>query len=417
MATKISWTEGDLFHPSVPFEFIDRVFAIMALCPQHTFPCLSKRPKIMQNYFKKALPRISALVYNEKYGQRKSIFRDDTSRRIRDRFAGQNMASNETSREGSKDGRGVLPGGDSKSLCKGEGGILNDKRVSLHNSNPQRSTDGDRSTQGDLDLSQQANSKRLDYQSRKRNKRRQSPRKSNPNDIQPTEVSCFESIESKSSQATGKQASKDISNRKSSFRNSETSQKGNDDKRHSGQIQNETKGNIGNLQPPDVEAHLVWPLPNVWLGVTAENQEMADKRIPVLLQIPAVVRFVSIEPMLERMNISEIDTGHKWPFKSETSKLMPLVGGSYSQREDSVLDSNPESRFMDVSGPKMDQVIIGCESGPNRRPCKLEWIQDIVNQCKDADIKVFVKQLSINGKVEHDINEWPESLRLREMPK
>jgi len=92
---------------------------------------------------------------------------------------------------------------------------------------------------------------------------------------------------------------------------------------------------------------LFWPddLPNAWLGVTAENQEMADERIPILLQIPAAVRFVSIEPMLESVRIKfEKYSGYEYRFLKKTTPV--------------------------------DWVIVGCESGPGRRPCNLEWIED-----------------------------------------
>lgn len=126
-----------------------------------------------------------------------------------------------------------------------------------------------------------------------------------------------------------------------------------------------------------------WPLPNLWLGVTAENQAMADKRIPILLNIPAAKRFVSIEPMLEGMYPAMIE--HPKPKFARQSALSGL-----------------------------DWVIVGCESGPGRRECKQEWIGSIVDQCREAGVKCFVKQVSIGGKVSHDPAEWPEGLRVRE---
>jgi len=104
------------------------------------------------------------------------------------------------------------------------------------------------------------------------------------------------------------------------------------------------------------------PFPDsFWFGVTAENQKCANERIPILLQIPAAVKFVSIEPLLEKIELLET-----WLY----AKVHNL-----------------------------DWVIVGCESGPKRRPCELEWVRSIVEQCKIADVPIFVKQLSINGKV------------------
>ena len=125
-----------------------------------------------------------------------------------------------------------------------------------------------------------------------------------------------------------------------------------------------------------------WPLPHVWIGVTAEDQKRADERIPLLLDTPAAVRFVSVEPML-----GSIDLDDFWGAK-------PGWG-------------EPEG---------IDWVIIGCESGPHRRPMQIEWALDLVRQCKAAGVPVFVKQLSINGKVNHNPDEWPEELRVREYP-
>ncbi len=127
-----------------------------------------------------------------------------------------------------------------------------------------------------------------------------------------------------------------------------------------------------------------FPQPNLWLGVTCENQKTADERTPILLQIPAAVRLVSVEPMLEPVNL---------------------------------LNCNGVMAFGGIYGAFVNWVIIGCESGPNRRPCKLEWVQDLVAQCKAAGVAVFVKQLDINGKVIKDIKQFPKDLQIREYPK
>ncbi len=111
---------------------------------------------------------------------------------------------------------------------------------------------------------------------------------------------------------------------------------------------------------------------NIWLGVTCENQKWADIRIPLLEKIPAAVRFVSFEPLLE--------------------EVVAQTRG-------------------------IDWAIIGCESGPKRRPCKLEWVRNLVYQFKSEGKAVWVKQLSIDGKVSHDMSEFPKELQIREWPK
>ena len=122
-------------------------------------------------------------------------------------------------------------------------------------------------------------------------------------------------------------------------------------------------------------------LPNLWLGVTAENQATANERIPILLDTPAAVRFVSVEPMLGPVLL------RRW---------MP-----------------PSANWPDCG---LHWVIIGCESGPGRRPMQRDWARDLVRQCKAAGVPVFVKQIQANGKVSHDPAEWPEELRVREYP-
>lgn len=132
------------------------------------------------------------------------------------------------------------------------------------------------------------------------------------------------------------------------------------------------------------------PLPNVWLGVSIENQKAADERIPLLLQTPAAIRFLSIEPMLEEINLE--------------SYLCPKVIG-YSENNNTTTEA------------EISWIILGSESGSKRRPCKIEWVESIVEQCKQANVPVFVKQISIKNEVVKDINLFPENLRIREYPR
>lgn len=148
------------------------------------------------------------------------------------------------------------------------------------------------------------------------------------------------------------------------------------------------------------------PPSNVALGVSAEDQERWDWRVPALLQIPAHWRFVSVEPMLGPINLQ------------------------FARRASMRLDDH--SRQLHAS---IDQVIFGGESGPGARPCNIEWIRDGVRQCQAAGVAAFVKQLgafAIHGSRPQDgslsyskINltdpkggdqsEWPEDLRVREV--
>lgn len=148
-----------------------------------------------------------------------------------------------------------------------------------------------------------------------------------------------------------------------------------------------------------------WPLPNVWLGTSVENQAAADERIPDLLRCPAAVRFLSCEPLL-----GPIDLGPVF-----------ACGGK----------TGPCRRH------RPDWVIVGGESGPNARPCSTGWIRSIVASCDAAAVPVFVKQLGsrcaplIHGAPRRDVEmvkwklknrkggdpaEWAEDLRRREWP-
>jgi protein gp37 len=96
----------------------------------------------------------------------------------------------------------------------------------------------------------------------------------------------------------------------------------------------------------------------IWIGVTAENQEQAEKRIPILLQIPAKVRFASCEPLLEEIDLQYWD---------KTGCPSDLIEG-------------------------LDWVIVGGESGPNARPIRRNWVAELQIQCEETATPFFFKQ-------------------------
>jgi protein gp37 len=112
--------------------------------------------------------------------------------------------------------------------------------------------------------------------------------------------------------------------------------------------------------------------------VTAENQEMADKRLPVLLQTPAAKRFVSVEPMLSAVNLH-------------------LCHYCIDKKE----------KCLDHC--ELDWVIVGAESGVGRRMCSNDWTSAVVDQCKNAGVPCFVKQLHANGTTDliKEPTGWP----------
>jgi len=119
-----------------------------------------------------------------------------------------------------------------------------------------------------------------------------------------------------------------------------------------------------------------FPAPNIWLGVTVENADYMP-RIETLLETPAAVRFVSLEPLL-----GEVTTLPLYLPNPIGSIMLTAGGREYTNR--------------------LDWVIVGCESGPRRRPCRLDWVSSIVEQCHQAGVPVWVKQIEVKGKVVHD---------------
>lgn len=129
-----------------------------------------------------------------------------------------------------------------------------------------------------------------------------------------------------------------------------------------------------------------WPLPNVWIGTSCENQEQADARIPELLQTPASIRFISAEPLLGPLNIS------RWLKPTATAGRCVSIDGDWWHAPGSC----------DGCAPALDWVIPGGESGGGARQSRVDWIRSLVRQCRSAGRAVFVKQL---GSVVIDRND------------
>lgn len=124
-----------------------------------------------------------------------------------------------------------------------------------------------------------------------------------------------------------------------------------------------------------------WPLPNVWLGTSVENQEAADKRIPYLLECPSAVRFLSCEPLLGPVDLFNV--------------RVPAYGFQYHSLN--VLDGVARSRseigeMRTESFGKVDWIIAGGESGLNARPMHPDWAKSLRDQCQEAGTAFFFKQ-------------------------
>lgn len=114
---------------------------------------------------------------------------------------------------------------------------------------------------------------------------------------------------------------------------------------------------------------------NIWFGVTAENQQRADERIPILCEIPAAVRFVSVEPMLGPVRIKTLRELH------EGAAGMNLDPAFFSFN-----NINP-------NGLDVDWIICGGETGPGARPMHPDWVRSLRDQCQDAEVPFFFKQM------------------------
>ena len=150
--------------------------------------------------------------------------------------------------------------------------------------------------------------------------------------------------------------------------------------------------------------------PNVWLGVSVEDQKAADERIPILLKIPAAVRFLSCEPLLGEIDLC------KW--------LDPLGGVDRTTRrliEQGLLNRDQSDSLRRNT---IDWVIVGGESGHGARLMIPEWAWEIQHACNRASVPCFIKQMgsmwAMIHRVKHpkggDPAEWPVKHRVREFP-
>ena len=149
-----------------------------------------------------------------------------------------------------------------------------------------------------------------------------------------------------------------------------------------------------------------WPLTNVWLGTSTEDQATADERIPHLLRCPAPVRFLSVEPQVGPINV------RRWlEADGPESDCLPCAECGREACEDH-----------DIGPVLVDWIIQGGESGPGARPFDLAWARSMRDQCKAANVAYFLKQLGART-IDHglplrlvdshggDPAEWPAGLQ------
>jgi len=126
-----------------------------------------------------------------------------------------------------------------------------------------------------------------------------------------------------------------------------------------------------------------WPLPNVWLGVSVEDQKHADLRIPALLETPAAVRFLSCEPLLGPVDLKQA--------------VIPMG----SERGHGLTASYVHAGGCCRKFHGIDWVIVGGESGTGARPMHPQWARDLRDQCVTAGVPFFFKQWGAWGPLQH----------------
>lgn len=125
-------------------------------------------------------------------------------------------------------------------------------------------------------------------------------------------------------------------------------------------------------------------LPNVWLGVSTERQQEADERIPLLLQTPAAVRFVSAEPLLGPIDLTCL----RFMDEDAEIRLNALTAEAWVENSDSAA-----AYTNDADGnTKLDWIIVGGESGPDARPMHPDWARSLRDQCAASNVPYFFKQ-------------------------
>lgn len=123
-----------------------------------------------------------------------------------------------------------------------------------------------------------------------------------------------------------------------------------------------------------------WPLPNVWLGVSIEDQTRAEQRIPALLETPAAVRWISAEPLIGPVDLKNIET---------TPPRVAYLNALSGRR----MTCEAGGPYVEVPAlPGLDWVVVGGESGQGSRPMHPDWARNLRDQCADAGVAFLFKQ-------------------------
>lgn len=149
-----------------------------------------------------------------------------------------------------------------------------------------------------------------------------------------------------------------------------------------------------------------WPLPNVWLGVSVEDQQRADERIPLLLRTPAAVRWISAEPLLGPVRLDAVTEAEETPDGLCGWHIDALRGDAWDDENGSLTQE-----YRDTHGDaRIDWVVAGGESGPGARPMHPDWARSLRDQCQAAGVAFHFKQFG--SWAPGDMPAWPETADL-----
>jgi protein gp37 len=319
---------GDLFHEEAPDEWIDRCFAVMALAPQHQFQILTKRPERMRAYMRDAQTPFRVARQMDAISSAARLGPEEI--RPIEGYPGYFVSSH---------GNIYSEKRGSRRRLKPDAGEQGHMRVPLYRAGdksydrllvhrivleafvgppPTPETQG-RHRDGNPANNAESNLRWGDQEANWADSLRHGTHR-RYSKLTDTEVAAIRRrhAEGESAEALGRE-----------FPVSAT------------QVRNIAAG-----KQWAVEAPIEWPLRQIWLGVSAERQQEADERIPLLLDTPAAIRFVSAEPLLGSIDIDN----------------------------------------------RLDWVIVGGESGPHARPMHPDWARGLRDQCQAAGVPFFFKQ-------------------------
>ncbi|MDD5501716.1 MAG: DUF5131 family protein [Candidatus Omnitrophica bacterium] len=347
---------NDLFHESVPEQFITQVFAVMALASQHTFFVLTKRPKKMLNYISaQNTPYLIARTIDEIHWQeraRRIPYRIETIPGFPDYLI---------------DNHGIVFSKHGSSICVWCG--ANNEGFAKRKYCSQKCKE------------------KAQYQERVG---RVLPFEAKPQPMSPDvgedgHMRIMLYCEGKPYRELVHRIVLTVFDRPPKDGEEAMHSDGNPRHNHIANLSWGTQSDnwkdrlrhgrdISNGRAKGEYHGLSWPLTNIFCGVTVENQEQADKRIPILLQIPAAKRFVSVEPMLGPVSFRWLSA---WPENAPTTAMNPYNGGKTNEYD---------------GLRRLDWIIAGGESGPGARPCHPDWVRSLREQAVSAGIPFFFKQ-------------------------